>query len=138
MTDVNADTLARTIYGEARGENDDGKQAIANVVMNRVAFYDEHEHFGLGSVASACKAPYQFSCWNQNDPNCEVISSITSDDSVFAQCQQIAEDAINGLLDDLTNGATYYYVTGSPEPKWAIGHTPCAIIGHHQFYKDIP
>ena len=28
--------LGRTIYGEARGEDDETKKAVANVVMNRV------------------------------------------------------------------------------------------------------
>ena len=31
------DTLARTIWGEARGEGSAGMQAVANVVMNRAA-----------------------------------------------------------------------------------------------------
>ena len=30
------DILARTIYGEARGESVRGKEAVASVVMNRV------------------------------------------------------------------------------------------------------
>jgi len=137
MTDLNIDTLARTIYGEARGESEEGKQAIANVVLNRVALADAHPHFGLGTAASACKAPFQFTCWNKNDPNCQVISNVTDEDPVFAECLQIASDALDGYLQDLTNGATYYYVTGSVEPAWAYQHEPCAIIGRHQFYKNI-
>lgn len=31
-----ADVLARTLYGEARGESVRGKEAVAAVVMNRV------------------------------------------------------------------------------------------------------
>ena len=30
--------LARTIYGEARGESLSGQEAIASVVLNRLAF----------------------------------------------------------------------------------------------------
>lgn len=32
------DILARTIYGEARGESISGQEAIASVILNRVAF----------------------------------------------------------------------------------------------------
>lgn len=36
MKDV--DVLARTIFGEARGETVSGMEAVASVVMNRLAF----------------------------------------------------------------------------------------------------
>ena len=36
MTEDQADIMARTIYGEARGEGQRGMQAVANVIMNRV------------------------------------------------------------------------------------------------------
>ncbi|CAF1547856.1 unnamed protein product, partial [Rotaria sordida] len=31
------DVLTRTVYGEARGESEDGQAAVAWVIMNRVA-----------------------------------------------------------------------------------------------------
>lgn len=130
------DALARTIYGEARGEGVDGMQAVASVIMNRAAIGKAHPHFGDGSVESACRAPWQFSCWNPNDPNCAVLQEVGLDDSVFAMAVDIAAKAINGQLSDRTIGATYYKVQGTPT-KWAEGKTPCAIIGHHEFYKNI-
>ena len=68
--DTNIDTLARTIFGEARGEPYLGKVAVANVVMNRVALADQHPPFGLGSAAYRMyERAWQFSCWNPaNDP----------------------------------------------------------------------
>lgn len=135
--DDDIDILARTVYGEARGEGYRGMQAVANVVMNRVALADQHPHFGDGSPAAACKAPWQFSCWNPNDPNLTKIESVTSEDTVFAQAFQIANDAIKGLMSDITFGATFYYVKSSPTPNWAEGQTPCQIIGKHLFYKNI-
>lgn len=38
MTTSDVDVLARTIYGEARGESISGMEAVAFVVLNRVAF----------------------------------------------------------------------------------------------------
>jgi N-acetylmuramoyl-L-alanine amidase len=136
-TDINIDTLARTLYGEARGEGQIGMQAVANVVLNRVELSGQHPHFGNGTIASACKAPWQFSCWNENDPNLHTITNVGQSDLTFSGCLQIASDATNGLLVDNTGGATYYYVKNSPEPAWAIDKTPCAIIGKHLFFKDI-
>ena len=135
MTDVN--TLACTVFGEARGESHDGKVAIANVVMNRVANSVGRHQFGDGTVSSACLAPWQFSCWNKNDPNRSVIQSADTSDPVFAECLDIATAACAGTLDDITNGATFYYVNGSPMPSWAVGQTPCAQIGKHLFFSDI-
>ena len=31
------DTLARTLFGEARGEATEGKAAVANVILNRAS-----------------------------------------------------------------------------------------------------
>ena len=38
MSEKETDILARTIYGEARGESISGMEAVASVVLNRVAF----------------------------------------------------------------------------------------------------
>ena len=135
MSDI--DVLARTIFGEARGETYTGKIAIANVVLNRAALAMKHPHFGDGTITGACMVPWQFSCWNANDPNCQVINDVTDTDPIFADCLDIAELACNHKLDDMTGNATYYYAKGSPEPTWAVDKTPCAIIGNHLFFKDI-
>lgn len=137
MTDPNVDILARTLYGEARGEGKAGMEAAANVILNRAALASKHPHFGDGTIAGACKAPWQFSCWNHNDPNLFIIDKITDADPVFAQCLEIASDAANGLLEDNTNHATYYYARGSKEPPWAIDKEPCALIGRHIFFNNI-
>jgi spore germination cell wall hydrolase CwlJ-like protein len=114
-TSADADTLARTIYGEARGETDAAKQGVAVTVMNRVSAMT---YPGGGSVSGVCTAPSQFSCWNAGDPNRSVIESVTASNSVFARCQQIAQDAINGQLPDNTGGATYYYDTSISQPSF--------------------
>ncbi len=136
MTDT--DTLARTLFGESRGEPHDGKVAVANVVMNRVALSAGRKQFGDGTVAGACLAPWQFSCWNHNDPNLPVVQSVDAIDRVFAECLDVATAAVAGNLPDITSGATFYYAKGSPMPNWAEGQTPCADIGKHLFFTNIP
>ena len=54
MTDQ--DTMARTIYGEARGEGQAGMIAVANVILNRFSLWEKHPHFGNGTIESVCLA----------------------------------------------------------------------------------
>jgi len=129
------DTLGRTMFGEARNQGVDGLTAIANVVMNRIALPD-HPHFGHGDVVACCLAPWQFSCHNENDPNRALLESVDASDPIFAQCLDIAAQAVAGDLADLTDGATFYKVVGT-HADWAEGQTPCKVIGRHEFYRGI-
>ena len=132
-----ADILARTIYGEARGESISGQEAIASVVLNRVAFAKKKGRYWWGnSIADVCRAPKQFSCWNADDPNCKIIKKVDDSDIGFCICKRIALRAVSGLLEDKTSGATHYH-TRNLRPKWSVGKIPCAEIGSHIFYNDI-
>jgi hypothetical protein len=61
ITHDDVDTLARTIYGEARGENMLGKRAVAHVILNRVK---ANSWWGK-TIAGVCRYKWQFSCWNR-------------------------------------------------------------------------
>lgn len=130
-TSTDVDTLARTIWGEARGEGYEGMQAVANVVMNRV-------HAGTFpggySISGVCRAPRQFSCWNPGDPNLAQLLSVSSSNPQFQQALQIAQSAASGTLADLTNGATYYHTTAIATPKSWGNKTQVAEIGNQVFY----
>ena len=126
------DTLARTVWGEARGEGEVGMQAVAAVVVNRARCAPK---WG-GTVEEVCRRPKQFSCWNAGDPNRASLLAVTQADAKFNTCLQIAAEAINGTLTDPTNGATHYYAIGIDPPSWATGQ-PCAEIKHHVFFKNI-
>jgi N-acetylmuramoyl-L-alanine amidase len=132
-TAADDDVLARTICGEARGEGDMGMQAVANVIMNRVA----HPGWEGHTVKEVCLKPYQFSCWNVGDPNRPIILNLDSSFSIYNEALLIARQTISGTLSDLTNGATSYYAKGTREPNWAFGKDPCAVIGAHLFFNDI-
>ncbi|MEG3618965.1 cell wall hydrolase [Magnetovibrio sp. PR-2] len=131
------DTLARTIYGEARGETVRGKEAVACVVMNRVKRATARGSYWWGnSVEEVCKKPWQFSCWNENDPNRKKILAIEPGHRVFDTCLRIARRALSGAIEDMTQGATHYH-TASISPPWSKGRPACAEVGHHLFYNDI-
>ena len=129
------DILARTLWGEARGENLPGIEAVANVIINRVKVSQYHKGFWWGNdIIGVCQKPYQFSCWNKNDPNYFKLQTITGDDRAFAMCQRIARRAANGVLADNTLGATHYH-NDTVSPDWAKGETPTVQIGNHTFYR---
>jgi spore germination cell wall hydrolase CwlJ-like protein len=131
------DTLARTIYGEARGEPVRGQEAVACVVMNRVARAAERGGWWWGAtVAEVCRRPWQFSCWNAGDANRAKIERANEGDREFAICVRIARRAVAGALADPTDGATHYHAEGLA-PPWAAGREPAAVIGRHKFYNDV-
>jgi len=131
------DTLARTLFGEARGELVRGKEAVASVIINRVKRAKDRGGYWWGdSVSAVCRRAWQFSCWNENDPNREKIESVELDNKVFACCMRIARRAVAGVLNDPTGGAMHYHTRGIA-PPWARDRKPCAEIGHHLFYNNI-
>jgi len=132
------DTLARTIWAEARGEGVAGMEAVAAVIMNRVNAdlgKDGRPDWWGEGVEGVCRKPWQFSCWNEGDPNRgKLIMVKASEDGWFAHAVEIAKRAIAGELPDKTGGATHYHAK-SVKPKWSEGRQPCAEIGWHVFYK---
>jgi len=129
------EVLARTLWGEARGEPVRGLEAIAAVVVNRVAAARAGRCRWWGqSIQEVCLAPGQFPCWARTDPNRRLLLAVDASDPVFATCRRIARLALAGTLADRTSGATHYHAD-SVFPSWAVGHLPCAEIGRHLFYK---
>jgi len=128
MNDI--DTLARTLMGEAKPNDMTSATAIACVIMNRVHFPNWPD-----SAGEVCLQSWQFSCWNENDPNRARIMAIGASSKWFRECTQIAADAVNGKIDDFTIGATHYHMP-SVSPKWARKKVPC-YRHTHMYYNDI-
>lgn len=135
FAELEADTLARTMWGEARGEGSVGMQAVAAVVMNRVEIGKARRGYWWGdSVITVCQKPYQFSCWNKEDANFRKILAVEKTDHVFALALEMARRAIAGCLRDPTDGATHYHAAGV-SPAWSKKEKPRAVIGRHIFYR---
>lgn len=133
------DTLARTLWAEARGEGAAGMEAVAAVILNRLGrpgWWSRNPGDGIAddTIAAVCRDPWQFSCWNAADPNRAKLLAVGPGDPAFAVAWDIAERACGGRLADPTGGADHYHVAGLT-PHWAAGRRPCAIIGRHVFYR---
>lgn len=130
------DTLARTVWGEAFPDSVRGKEAVAAVVLNRVA--RARARFGCewwgGTVVEACLAPEQFRCWRGSPVARSSLMRVRSTDRVFVICRRIAARAVRGALIDPTHGATHYHQLGET-PWWSEEHTPTVVIGRRKFYR---
>jgi hypothetical protein len=138
--DAETDTLARTMFGEARGEGEAGMAAVAHVVFNRV---DARSWWGR-DVVGVCMKRWQFSCWNPGDPNRERLLRVTGSDVLFRRANTIAAELLaaqrqgSRMRLDTTDGATHYYAPALvATPRWARGLTPCQRIGRHLFFKGV-
>lgn len=132
---MQTEILARTLWGEARNQGLDGMAGVASVVLNRVKL----KAWWGTTIIEVCRKPWQFSCWNANDPNLPKLQIVTLADPFFQDAAMIAEDATLGKLRDRTGGATSYYAPAAcPEPKWAKGLTPTVTIRDHVFYMVAP
>ena len=116
-TDLGA--LTRVVYGEARGESEEGKRGVAWTVINR------HKK-SCKTIQQEATKKSQFCCY----------SGEMKDIKARDECKKVAEDAINNNITDPTGGATFFY-SDKNVPSWATGLTPCKTIGGHKFFKDI-
>ncbi|VVO11893.1 cell wall hydrolase [Pseudomonas fluorescens] len=142
-TEKDRDILARTLWGEARGEGLAGQIAVAWTIRNRVEM-DLHndgkpDWWGEG-YAGVCQKAWQFSCWNKNDPNFPFLSGAKPISAAqYAQAQQAALGVIDGKQPDPTGGATHYYATTMPKaPAWTARAKQTLKLGRHIFFKDVP
>jgi spore germination cell wall hydrolase CwlJ-like protein len=132
------DILARTIFGEARGEYESFEGgissliAVGNVVMNRLK---AQGHYGK-TIQEICHKPFQFSCWNKGDPNRAILMRETITDPLFPLCHKVATKVASGEWPDLTKGSDHYHATTLPVlPPWARGNRPRIRLAQHVFYQ---
>lgn len=137
-TPSDIDILARTIYGEARGlyaKTNGGLMAlisVANVVVNRVRARTWFGH----TLTDVCLKPFQFSCWNQGDPNRHVIENVHESNSLFNLCMNVGRHVAEETWPDITKGSNHYYACWLPRvPLWAMHRKPLVQISDHLFFN---
>lgn len=135
MTDHDFDIMARTLYGEARGEYVQvgvaALMAVANVIVNR---FKGRKKYGK-TLAEVCLKPRQFSCWNEGDPNRSLIQEEDLErDPFFRIARQVSKKVALGLWPDLTRGGDHYHAI-TCRPYWARGDKMRMRLGSHVFYK---
>ena len=120
--------LARSIYWEARGTDRRLMQAIANVVINRLA------SGGFpGTICGIVKqrneeGRCQFSWW------CDCRPDSAQEAKPYEAAKEIARKALNRQLKDLTRGALYFHGRGV-KPHWNKEFIRTARIEGLTFYR---
>ncbi len=132
--------MTATIWGEARSESFMGKQAVAHVIVNRV----KHGGWWGNTARTVMLKPYQFSCWNKDDPSYPFVRRIgyewnkenVMNSKIIWDCLLAALSVVQNQSKDMTYGATHYHAD-YVSPSWAKGKKAVAAIGRHYFYNDI-
>lgn len=128
---MDAYIVAATLWLEARGEGEQGMQAVMNVIMNRAGG-------DFSKTRSVVLKPKQFSCWNGvSNPAKETVelSKSHGKEAPFKTAVKLVDQAMKGRLEDITNGATHYFNPKQVKPSWAKTMKFKARIGNHDFYE---
>lgn len=130
--DAEIDLLARTLFGEARGEiAREGRrayEAVAQVILNRVA-----ARRWPNDIKGVILQALQFSVWNARDPNRPKMLAVTARDREFKLALEVARAAVEGTLPNHVGKSDHYH-TRRVNPSWSRGKTPVVVIGNHKFF----
>jgi N-acetylmuramoyl-L-alanine amidase len=125
--------VAKTLWGEARGEPADGQVGVACVIRNRV---NDPSWWGK-SFEEVCLKSGQFSCWTEEKAQMDALNVYK--DSEGRQCLWIAIGVVYNYVLDVTRGADHYLarwmIDKGMAPPWATKNKPIIQIGNHLFYK---
>ena len=146
------DVVARTLWGEARGEGVAGQIAVAWVIRNRVHDANPRSWWGEGYIG-VCHKSWQFSCWNPGDPNYPYLSGARPiPQAQWAQALAVAEQVIAGrttmhcAFPHRQPGPPQRHVRGCSavmrssrmclEPRCRLGKTPAALQSAQQCFTN--
>lgn len=134
--------LALTIYGEARGESTRGKIAVGSVILERV----DHRDWDGKTIPEVCLKKWQFSCYNENDPNYRKLLHIAENwdkeivaNMVLNSCWGISLGLISGDINrtpEIAESHCCQYATarGAEKAHWDDKMKVILREGAHIFY----
>lgn len=134
--------LALTIYGEARGESTEGKIAVGSVILERV----DHRDWDGKTIPEVCFKKWQFSCYNERDPNYPRLLHIAERWDVefkmsvsLNDCYDIALGLMNGNIIRTpaiaeTHCCQYMTKEACEFVKWDDKMKVIVEIGNHLFF----
>ena len=143
--------MALTLWAEARGEGVNGMAEVAGVIIvrfNNPGWWtrDRGDDIPDDTIEAACRDPWQFSCWNKNDPNLPKMLAMGINHPELVNAKRVAQDVLAGhrVPHSLVEGCDHYHALGwSPDwlnirdkDKNIVGRrVPVFIEGRHAFYK---
>lgn len=120
--------VAETIWREARGEDLNGRLAVASVIVNRMK---ERKL----SASGVCLQRKQFSCWNGVDASGKPWTgkNLTNNElGVWIECVRIAGEIVRSEFKPIGNW-NHYYNPKLCNPSWGRTMESVSTIGNHLF-----
>jgi hypothetical protein len=135
---------ALCVWREARGEGMMGRRGVAHVLNNRTQDPSWWGHTWLGVifrnvVSNSGKRIFQFSSFNQSDPNAIQFPSAVGRD--WLEIKDIVAAVLKGSDDDITNGAEFYHDSSISFPAtWGRreDYKMTLAVGRFCFYRFEP
>ena len=126
------DIMAKTMWGESRNQDTSGQIAVASVIKNRA----EARRWYGNTPKEVCLKEWQFSCWNEGDPNKEKMEQLSKTDPIYIKMLGIGFLVMSGKIKDNTQNSTHYH-TKAVKPKWSYNVQPVCEYGEHLFYNNV-
>ena len=122
--------LAMVIWGEARGCSFSEQIDVGNIIRNRVIKNKKSYH-------DIILQPYQFSCFNKNDPNRKKLLQPLKYDTekAWLSCLCASNLIYYNIVPDTVRGAVSYY-SGDGKPYWADEMIMVKKTKHFRFFTD--
>jgi N-acetylmuramoyl-L-alanine amidase len=129
-----AGVLAKTAWGEARGEKDpNSRLGVMHSVLNRQK--GSKKKLTLWAIVNE---PNQYSAWSQNDPNRDDITAFGPEHPEWPAYYDMANGALAGTIPDPTDGAEHYItkkLAMTNPPGWVSRLEQTKELGNHVFYR---
>lgn len=121
--------LTQAVYYEAGRESDEGQEAVAQIVLNRVR-HPAYPNSICGVVyqGSARQSGCQFSF------TCDGALARGPEPGAWARAERVAKRALDGFVLDAVGPATHYHAD-YVAPYWAPTLVKLTRIGEHIFYR---
>lgn len=130
------EVLAKTVWGENRGNGVAGMQSVAWTIINRAR--QPGTRFP-STISGVCKQRVQFSCWNEGDPNLKLCAAVNESEPSYLQAIYAATSVLSGQVEDMTLGSTHYHSAKMKVfPSWAAKLKRTAEFAGHIFYIENP
>ena len=144
--------LAMCLFGEARGESDLARRAVAQLLLNRArnprrVFGSKPEADFTENLRRVILQPWQFSCFNPDDANrAKLLHPLDHEEpQVWERCLRCARQALQAgdynaqphadQRDELTANSDHYFDDSIHTPSWADPSKQTVKIGRLNFYR---
>lgn len=127
----------KLLFGEARNCSKKEKIAVLYTAINRA---NDNKKWNGETLQEAILKPWQYSCFNKNDPNKKKLENPGKYDAkAWQECLTTAKEVLDGKYTDPTNGATHYHIKNIM-PKWAnsekMEKRKLSFPTKHLFYEE--